>query len=99
MSRKTIWTLAILMLLLATALSSRGFMAQAEPDVVGYEIMWWSIDGGATTMQNAPYTLSGTIGQPDAVTLSADGYVLQGGFWASVVPSSPLIYLPLIQKN
>jgi hypothetical protein len=46
-----------------------------------YSIDWFTIDGGGGTSSGGGYTLSGTIGQPDAGTLSGGNYVLEGGFW------------------
>tara|TARA_R110000782_G_scaffold12913_5_gene38259 strand:+ start:2125 stop:2547 length:423 start_codon:yes stop_codon:yes gene_type:complete len=52
-----------------------------------YEITSWTIDGGGiTNAAGGAYTLSGTIGQPDAgPTLSAGSYDLSGGFWPAVI--------------
>jgi hypothetical protein len=49
-----------------------------------YQIDWYTIDGGGGTSSGGPFTLSGTIGQPDAGTLSGGNYVLEGGFWGGV---------------
>jgi hypothetical protein len=46
-----------------------------------YAIDWYTIDGGGGTSSGGPYTLSGTIGQPDAGTLVGGNYRLDGGFW------------------
>ncbi len=52
-----------------------------------YEITTWTIDAGG--IQNASglgYTLSGTIGQPDAgPRLSGGPFDLDGGFWPAIV--------------
>src|SRR6185295_3925531 len=54
-----------------------------------YSIDWFTIDGGGGTSSGGSYTLSGTIGQPDAGTLSGGNYTLEGGFWPGlVVPST-----------
>ena len=48
-----------------------------------YAIDWSTIDGGGGTSTNGPYSLSGTIGQPDAGPTMTNGpYALTGGFWA-----------------
>lgn len=47
-----------------------------------YTIDWQTIDGGGGTSTGGPYSLSGTIGQPDAGTLSGGQFTLTGGFWA-----------------
>ena len=49
-----------------------------------YKIDWYTIDGGGGTSSGGPYTLSGTIGQPDAGTLGGGSFVLDGGFWGGV---------------
>jgi hypothetical protein len=47
----------------------------------GYDLSWYTIDGGGGTSEAGGFTLSGTIGQPDAGTMSGGGYELAGGFW------------------
>lgn len=47
-----------------------------------YNLNWNTIDDGGGVSRGGPYTLTGTIGQPDAA-YSADGrYELFSGFWA-----------------
>ncbi len=48
-----------------------------------YEIRWSTIDGGGGTSTGGPYTLRGTIGQPDAGDSAGEQYELLGGFWES----------------
>jgi hypothetical protein len=51
-----------------------------------YSINWYSIDGGGGTSTGGVYSVSGTIGQPDAGPAMTGGpYSLQGGFWAAAV--------------
>jgi hypothetical protein len=78
-------TFLIILTLVATA--------QAQ----SYGITWWTIDGGGGTSTGGGYTLSGTIGQPDAGTMTGGSYTLVGGFWG--FDSQHFIYLPLILKN
>lgn len=64
----------------------------------GYEISWWTVDGGGASelvSGDGSYAISGTIGQPDAGVLeSADGrYTLSGGFWGGISVDYSL-YLP-----
>lgn len=48
-----------------------------------YAIPWHTVDAGGGTSSDAGYTLSGTIGQPDAgPVLAGGGYSLTGGFWS-----------------
>lgn len=67
-----------------------------------YELTWSTIDdGGATFSTGGTYELGGTVGQPDAGTLSGGTYALGGGFWglaASVANAVNQIFLPLILK-
>jgi len=68
----------------------------------GYGLSWWTVDGGGDTTSGGPYTLSGTIGQPDAGVLSGGEYTLTGGFWggrAIVPPPGYKVYLPIVLKN
>ena len=50
-----------------------------------YSIDWFTIDGGGGTSTGGVYSVSGTIGQPDAGTMSGGNYTLQGGFWGVAV--------------
>src|SRR5512138_2169118 len=65
--------------------------ALAQP----YTIDWSTIDGGGGTSTGGVYSVSGTIGQPDAGTLSGGPYTLTGGFWGIVAavqtPGAPLL--------
>jgi len=58
-----------------------------------YDLFWWTVDsGGATFSSGGDYELGGTIGQPDAGTLSGGDFILGGGFWgggAAVTPTTP----------
>jgi hypothetical protein len=46
-------------------------------------IDWFTIDGGGGTSTGSVYSVSGTIGQPDAgPTMSGGNYSMDGGFWA-----------------
>jgi hypothetical protein len=59
-----------------------------------YGIDWFTIDGGGGTSTNGQYSVTGTIGQPDAGTMSGGNYTLQGGFWAIQAvqtPGAPLL--------
>lgn len=62
------------------------FPAFAPP----YTIDWHTVDGGGVmNATGGPYTLSGTIGQPDAGILG--GGQLDGGFWGLFGPLQPLL--------
>ena len=48
-----------------------------------YSIDWSTTDGGGGTSTGGVYSVSGTIGQPDAGGPLTNGpYALTGGFWA-----------------
>jgi len=63
-----------------------GFGALAQ-----YAINWHTIDGGGGTSTGGVYSVSGTIGQPDASqqTMSGGNYLLTGGFWALYAVQTP----------
>jgi hypothetical protein len=46
-----------------------------------YILTWSTIDGGGGQSASGQYALSGTIGQPDAGSMSGGQYELLGGFW------------------
>ena len=78
-------------LLLALALT-------AAVVVNGYDLSWWTVDGGGGTFSTGGgYTLGGTIGQRDAGLLIGGDYTLGGGFWGGGEVHQPahLIYLPI----
>jgi hypothetical protein len=54
-----------------------------------YSIDWFTVDGGGGASSNGQYTITGTIGQPDAGHLAGGNYTLDGGFWGviAVVPT------------
>jgi hypothetical protein len=75
----------------------------SAPAHAQYAIDWYTIDGGGGTSSGGSYTVSGTIGQPDAGTLSGGSYTLEGGFWPGlVVPSTtggPTLFIQLSGAN
>jgi hypothetical protein len=63
-----------------------------------YSIDWFTIDGGGGTSTGGVYSISGTIGQPDASAMPMTGgnFSLTGGFWslyAVQTPGAPLLTL------
>ncbi len=77
MKRRT----SILFLITALVVLSLAAAVQAAPQA--FSISWWTVDGGGGSSGDGTYSLSGTIGQPDAQILQGGGYVLAGGFWGS----------------
>jgi hypothetical protein len=50
-----------------------------------YSINWYKIAGGGGTSSNGSYSVSGTIGQPDASGAMTGGqYAVTGGFWSLI---------------
>ena len=48
-----------------------------------FTIDWFTIDGGGGTSTGGVYSVSGTIGQPDAGgPMSGGQYSVTGGFWS-----------------
>jgi hypothetical protein len=64
-----------------------------------YSIDWSTIDGGGGTSTGGVYSVSGTIGQPDAGKMSGGNYTLDGGFWGIIAamqtPGAPLLTITL----
>jgi hypothetical protein len=71
-------SVVVLLLTLATVAVAR---------IAGYDLTWWTADGGGGNSAGNGYSLNGTIGQPDAGTLSSGNYRLEGGFWGGGVPA------------
>jgi hypothetical protein len=69
-----------------------------------YSIDWFKIAGGGGTSTGGVYSVSGTIGQPDAGgPMTGGNFSLAGGFWSllSVVqtPGAPLLTITLTSTN
>jgi hypothetical protein len=58
------------------------FRAVLRAQTDDFAIDWFTIDGGGGTSADDVYSVTGTIGQPDAGGLSDDLYSVTGGFWA-----------------
>jgi hypothetical protein len=67
-----------------------GFQAWGQ-----YAINWATIDGGGGTSAGGVYSVTGTVGQPDAGSMSGGKFTIQGGFWAIIAavqtPGAPLL--------
>ena len=99
MKRKQILGLIVLGVFSLFALNVRVGYAEpnAAPRTTGYEISWYTIDGGgAQNLSGGSYTLSGTIGQFDAGSQSGGSYTLSGGFWVELFGYR--LNLPLILR-
>src|SRR6266705_5521518 len=60
-----------------------------------YAIDWFTIDGGGGTSTGGVYSVSGTIGQPDAGRMSGGNYTLDGGFWG-IIAAVQTVGAPLL---
>jgi len=63
------------------------------PAFAQYSIDWSTIDGGGGTSTGGAYTVSGTIGQPDAGVMSGGSFTLTGGFWGVPVTVTTPIFV------
>ncbi len=63
--------------------------ASASVASAQYAVNWYTIDGGGGTSSGATYTVSGTIGQPDAgAPMTGATYTVTGGFWVGAAGGS-----------
>ncbi len=80
-----------LILLFSFLLSTFCFRASGQ----SYSVDWYKISGGGGTSTGSVYTVTGTIGQPDAGgAMTGGNYSLSGGFWslyAVQTPGAPLL--------
>jgi hypothetical protein len=66
----------------------------------GYDLSWWTVDGGGGSASGGPYSLTGTMGQPDAGILTGGDYTLGGGFWGpGAVTVEYKVYLPMVLRQ
>ena len=67
----------------------------------GYDLSWWTVDGGGGVLSQGGYSLHATVGQPDAgPTLQSGEYTLLGGFWpSSAATGGYAVYLPLVIRE
>jgi hypothetical protein len=84
--------------ILATLLTLRAFTASADDS-----IDWFTVDGGGGTSSGGQFTVSGTIGQPDATLLAGGQFSLAGGFWSGITllqtPGAPLLAIHPLGAN
>jgi hypothetical protein len=68
-----------------------------------YSIDWYKVAGGGGVSSNEQFTVTGTIGQPDAGgPLTGGNYSVAGGFWAlfaTQTPGAPLLRIFLTTTN
>ena len=85
------------MMLTLLALATLIFQPATAP-AQSYSIDWYTIDGGGGTSTGGTFSVSGTIGQPDAGgPMTGGNYTLTGGFWALIsavqTPGAPTLYI------
>jgi hypothetical protein len=81
-------------LMLNILLLTAGFSLFAQ----NYSVDWYKVAAGGGTSSNGQYSVSGTVGQPDAGgPMTGGNYSLTGGFWSliSVVQTAgaPTLYI------
>ena len=69
-----------------------------------YSIDWYRVACGGGMSTGGVYSVSGTIGQPDAgVAMSGGNYTLQGGFWSIIAavqtPGLPNLTITFVSPN
>jgi hypothetical protein len=86
-------------ILLASVIGLCAQRATAQP----YSIDWHTVDGGGGTSTGGVYSVTGTIGQPDAgPAMSGGNFSLTGGFWSLLAvqtPGAPLLTISLTSTN
>ena len=68
-----------------------------------YSIDWYKVSGGGGTSTGGVYSVSGTVGQPDAGgPMTGGNFSLTGGFWALYAlqgTNAPLLSIKLTTTN
>jgi hypothetical protein len=70
-------------------LAASTILALAPAAHAQLSIDWHTIDGGGGASSGGGFTLTGTIGQPDAGAMSAGAFACAGGFWAGGAGQPP----------
>ena len=67
----------------------------------GYELRWWTVDGGGNQLAGGDFVLLGTAGQPEAGNaLSGGDFELSSGFWpGGTLVTRHMVFLPLVMRN
>lgn len=75
----------------------------ASAALAQYSIDWHTMDAGGGTSTGGAYSISGTIGQPDAGKSSGGNYTIEGVCWSIVVavqtPGAPMLSIALTATN
>lgn len=98
--RKSRISLRPVLACLMACLCAGPLLASAQTN---YAIGWFTVDGGGGTSTGGVYNVTGTIGQPDAGTMSGGNYTLQSGFWGLIgvaqTPGAPRLWVSLTPTN
>src|SRR5262245_53701599 len=85
---------------ITAALAAVGFIAAVGAQ--SFSIDWYTVDGGGGTSSGGNYSVTGTIGQPDAgATMSGGNYTVAGGFWsyAAAIQTPGAPFLTVLQTG
>jgi hypothetical protein len=83
-------------------LLSAALLISCNNNAQQFSIDWYKISGGGGTSTNGQFSVSGTIGQPDAsATMNGGNFSVTGGFWSliSVVQTSGAPALNISQSG
>jgi len=74
------------------------FLSDFTAHAQNFAIDWFKIGGGGGTSTNGNYSITGTIGQPDAgPKMSGGNYSVESGFWQAITlvqtPDAPLLQI------
>jgi hypothetical protein len=68
-----------------------------------FTIDWYKVAGGGGASANGQFSLTGTVGQPDAGAMRAGNYSLTGGFWGILAvvatPGAPKLTITRTATN
>ena len=82
-SLRPLWVLAIIVVGIVSGQSQ------------SFSIPMFTIDGGGGGSTGGAFSVSGTIGQPDAGVLAGGAFTLRGGFWGAIV-TIPVDDVPML---
>ena len=63
--------------------------AAGTANAQNYSVDWYKVAGGGGTSTGGVYSVSGTVGQPDAGMMIGGNYSLTGGFWSLIAVQTP----------
>jgi hypothetical protein len=95
---------AVLLLGFTSASLLPHLLVEASPtSTLGYQLSWWTVDGGGGTSAGGGYHMDGTISQPDPGFLTGGSYTLGGGFWHGLQPAEvevpgKEVFLPFVLR-